>query len=96
MDLSDVLVAPLLTEKSSAAMAQKKVTFKVKPEVTKRQVKLAVEWKLGAKVEKINMIQVRGKHRRMGRYVGQTAAWKKAMVTLKPGQKIELLEGLWS
>ena len=96
MNINDVILAPVLTEKSSAAMAAEKVTFRVHPDATKVLVKLAVEGVLGAKVAKVNMISKRGKQRRVGRLTGRTADWKKAVVTLKTGEKIALLEGLSS
>ena len=96
MDLSDVIIAPVLTEKSSNALALQKVTLKVRTDATKVLIKMAVEQRLGAKVERVNLINVIGKKRRLGRFLGQKADWKKAIVTLKAGEKITLMEGLLS
>ena len=94
MDLSDVIIAPLMTEKTSNAVMLGKVTFKVRSDATKTLVKLAVQQKLGAKVARVNVMSVSGKKRRLGRFTGQKSDWKKAVVTLKAGEKIALMEGL--
>ena len=96
MNLSDVIIAPLLTEKSSAALALQKITFRVHPQATKTLVKQAVQLKLGAKVKAVHMLTVAGKSRRLGRFEGKKPDWKKAVVTLREGEKIAAMEGLLS
>ena len=92
----DIIIAPVITEKSMSGIADKKYTFKVARDANKIEIAEAVE-KLfkGTKVAKVNTISVRGKMKRMGRYSGYTAAWKKAIVTLKADSKpIEFFDGL--
>jgi len=92
----DIILKPLITEKSMAAMEEKKYTFAVHPDATKSQVKEAVE-KLfeGTKVAKVNTMNLEGKKRRRGRTVGKTAKRKKAIVQLTEDSKeIEIFEGL--
>ena len=92
----DVILKPVVTEKSMELMGEKKYTFLVHTEATKTQVKEAVE-KLfeGTKVEKVNTMNLDGKKRRRGRTVGKTAKTKKAIVKLTEDSKeIEIFEGL--
>ena len=92
----DIILKPIITEKSMMAMEEKKYTFAVHPDATKTQVKEAVE-KLfeGTKVEKVNTMNLDGKKRRRGRTVGKTAKTKKAIVKLTEDSKeIEIFEGL--
>ncbi len=92
----DVILKPVVTEKSMSAMAEKKYTFLVHPDVTKGQVKEAVEKMFeGAKVKKVNTMNLDGKTRRRGMTFGKTAKTKKAIVTLTEDSKdIEIFEGL--
>lgn len=92
----DIIIAPVITEKSMSGIADKKYTFKVARDANKIEIAEAVETLFkGAKVAKVNTISVRGKEKRMGRYSGYTAAWKKAIVTLKADSKpIEFFDGL--
>ena len=92
----DIIIAPVITEKSMSGIASKKYTFKVAKDANKIEIAAAVEELFkGAKVAKVNTINVRGKAKRMGRYSGYTAAWKKAIVTLKADSKpIEFFDGL--
>ena len=92
----DVILKPVLTEKSMNAMAEKKYTFYVHPEATKVQVKDAVERMFeGAKVEKVNTMNLAGKNRRRGYTTGKTAARKKAIVQLtEDSADIEIFAGL--
>ena len=92
----DVILAPIITEKSMAAMDQKKYTFSVHTEATKTQIKEAVEKMFaGTKVEKVNTLNLDGKTRRRGNTVGKTAKSKKAIVTLTADSAdIEIFEGL--
>ena len=84
----DIIQKPIITEKSMTAMEEKKYTFAVHPEATKSQIKEAVE-KLfeGAKVAKVNTMNVLGKVKRMGRNEGRRSSWKKAIVTLTADSK---------
>ncbi len=91
----DIIIAPVITEKSMSGVADKKYTFKVAKDANKIEIAEAVETIFKVKVAKVNTISVRGKMRRMGRYEGKTAAWKKAIVTLKADSKpIEFFDGL--
>ena len=92
----DVILKPVITEKSMAAMAEKKYTFLVHPEANKTMIKEAVEKMFeGAKVAKVNTVNCRGVMKRMGRNEGYTPAWKKAVVTLAEGSKtIEFFDGM--
>jgi large subunit ribosomal protein L23 len=71
-----------------------KYAFKVAPKATKHQVKTAVETAFKVNVTKVNVMNVPGKERRIGRRIAMTPSWKKAVVTLMPGQKIEFFEGV--
>lgn len=94
-DIDFVIQRPLLTEKSVKLARQNKYTFRVHPSATKIDIRTAVEKGFGVKVLDVNTLRVRGKQRRMGRFKpGRTAAWKKAIVTLRAGDKIALFEGL--
>ncbi len=93
MHLYEVLRRPLITEKNTVLQAQGKYTFEVAVEANKPQVKQAVEKAFKVEVTAVNMIIVPGKRRRRGRQDLPAHPWKKAIVTLKPGDKIELFEG---
>ncbi len=92
----DVILSPVVTEKSMGAMAEKKYTFLVHPDVTKNQIKDAVEKMFeGTKVKRVNTMNLEGKTRRRGMTFGKTAKTKKAIVTLTEDSKdIEIFEGL--
>ena len=91
----DIIKATVITEKSMSGIADKKYTFKVAKDANKIEIADAVAKLFKVDVAKVNTINVRGKERRMGRYSGYTAAWKKAIVTLKPDSKpIEFFDGL--
>ncbi len=91
----DIILAPVVTERSMAGFANKKYTFRVANDATKVDIARAVEQKFGVKVAKVNTVNVRGHVRRMGRYEGMTAAWKKAVVTLdKDSKTIDFFDGL--
>jgi large subunit ribosomal protein L23 len=95
MQLYEVLHRPLITEKNTAIQApQGKYAFEVAAEANKKQIKQAVEKAFNVSVTRVNVMTVPGKGRRMrGRQV-MSPSWKKAIVTLKPGDKIELFEGV--
>lgn len=91
----DIIIAPVITEKSMSGIADKKYTFKVAKDANKIEIADAVAKLFKVQVAKVNTVNVRGKQRRMGRYSGYTAAWKKAIVTLKADSKpIEFFDGL--
>ncbi|HUV76293.1 MAG TPA: 50S ribosomal protein L23 [Dehalococcoidales bacterium] len=94
MHLYEVLTRPLITEKNSTLQTQNKYAFEVAEGANKPQVKQAVEKAFKVKVNAVNVITVPGKMRRVGRQVVLTKSWKKAIVTLKPGDKIEIFEGV--
>ena len=91
----DVIIKPVVTENSMEDAQAKKYTFKVAVDANKTEVKNAVEEIFGVEVAKVNIMNVKGKVKRMGRYVGMTAASKKAIVTLTEDSKeIEFFQGL--
>ena len=92
----DVILKPVITEKSMAAMGEKKYTFLVHPEANKTMIKEAVEKMFdGAKVKTVNTMNLDGKTKRRGMTFGKTAKTKKAVVTLTEDSKdIEIFEGL--
>ena len=92
----DVILKPVVTEKSMELMGEKKYTFLVHPEATKSQIKEAVEKMFeGTKVAKVNTINMEGKNKRRGMTFGKTAATKKAIVQLTEDSKdIEIFQGL--
>ena len=92
----DVIIRPVITEKSMADMGEKKYTFLVHPEANKSQIKEAVEKMFeGTKVKSVNTINSDGKKKRRGMVVGKTAKSKKAIVALTEDSKdIEIFEGL--
>ena len=92
----DVIKRPVITEKSMAAMGEKKYTFLVHPEANKAQIKEAVEKMFeGAKVAKVNTMNQEGKNKRRGAVVGKTAKTKKAIVQLtEDSADIEIFSGL--
>lgn len=91
----DIVIAPIITEKSMSVMADKKYTFKVATDANKVEIAAAIEELFKVKVAKVNTMNVRGRQKRMGRYSGTTAAWKKAIVTLTDKSKtIEFFDGL--
>jgi len=89
-----VLRRPLITEKNSILQAQSKYAFEVATEANKPQIKQAVEKAFKVEVTAVNVITVPGKTRRVGRQQVLTRSWKKAVVTLKLGDKIEFFEGV--
>ena len=94
MHLYQVLRRPLITEKNAALQAQGKYAFEVAREANKHQIKQAVETAFKVEVTAVNVMTVPGKERRVGRQIVLTQSWKKAIVTLKSGDKIELFEGV--
>ena len=93
MEARDILIRPIVTEKSTALMEQGKYTFRVPLAATKIQIRQAVEQIFKVKVQAVNTMRYEGKLKRMGRTQGRRSDWEKAVVTLKPGEAIELFEG---
>ena len=94
--LQEVIVRPLITERSTELKEKGKYSFEVNPGATKKEIKNAVEAifkKEKVEVTKVNTTNVPAKLRRFGRNLSKAYRWKKAIVTLKPGQKIEFFEG---
>ncbi len=96
MNLCDVLIKPILTEKTTMLKdAARQVAFLVDPRANQLEVEKAVEKAFDVKVEKVNIVRRRPRRRfRQGRIAGQTSGWKKAYVMLAPGDKIEFFEGV--
>ena len=93
LTIYDVLVRPLVTEKSLALREQRKYVFEVNPLANKGLVKEAVEKLFNVKVVKVNIMNMKPKPKKRGVYEGETRGWKKAIVTLKEGYTIKELEG---
>lgn len=95
MNAYDIILKPILSEKTNAGIANKVYTFKVAKTATKTQIKKAVEEIFAVKVDKVNTVNYDGKLKRRGRTSGYTASFKKAYVTLSLDSKpIEMLENL--
>ncbi len=94
MESYEVLRRPIISEKNIGLQSQNKYAFEVADRANKRQVKEAVEKAFKVDVVSVNMITVHGKTKRMGRHQVKTSPWKKALVTLVAGQKIEFFEGV--
>jgi large subunit ribosomal protein L23 len=93
MDLSTIILEPVVSEKSYALMADNKYTFRVDSRAHKTQIANAVERMFDVSVAEVRTAQVRAKPKRRGVHRGKTRAWKKAIVKLAPGDRIELFEG---
>ena len=89
-DYTDIIIAPVITEKSAHQAEQNVYTFKVASNANKTEIKKAIEAAFGVKVEKVNTLNTKSKAKRVGRYTGKTKTYKKAFVTLKDGETIEL------
>jgi len=94
MHLYEVLRRPVITEKSTDLQTQGKYAFEIADGANKPMVKEAVESAFKVKVTGVNVVTMRGKMRRVGRRSILTRTWKKAIVTLQPGDKIEFFEGV--
>ena len=93
--IQDIIIKPLITENSMDMLADKKYAFKVMKSATKPEIAKAVEEMFGVQVLDVNTINMKKKPKRLGVNSGYTAAWKKAIVTLKPDSRtIEFFEGL--
>ena len=91
----DIVIKPIITERSMEDMAEGKYTFEVDKTANKTEVKKAVEKLFGVEVEKVSTMNVKGILKRMGRFIGRRRNWKKAIVKLTPDSKaIEFFEGM--
>lgn len=95
MVAEDIILAPVITEKSSDGIQEGKYTFKVNKKATKVDIKNAVEKLFEVKVLSVNTVTVKGKEKRVGRNVGKTSDWKKAIVTIdtNPSEKKYIAKG---
>lgn len=93
MDPRQVVIEPVVSEKSYALMAEGKYTFRVDDRARKTQIKHAVEEVFEVRVAEVRTQTVRSKPKRRGVHSGRTRSWKKAVVQLAPGDRIELFEG---
>ncbi len=94
MEPREIIIRPVLTEKSYRALEEGKYTFEVHPKANKIEIAKAVEKVFNVRVKSVNTVNVKSKPRRLGWHQGRTRVWKKAIVTLEPGQKIEFFEGM--
>ena len=92
MDARDILIKPKKKKKTTALMEERKYTFRVPLAATKVEIRQAVEQIFKVKVQAVNTMRYEGKMKRLGRTQGRRSDWKKAIVTLKPGETIELFE----
>jgi len=90
---SDVLIQPVITEKTVGMQANSKYVFKVHSKATKTEIKEAIENKFGVNVEKVNIIKMPAKPKRLGRFEGKRPSWKKAIIKLRPGETLKGFEG---
>lgn len=91
----DIIIRPLLSEKGSRIKeSANQYLFEVRMDANKVEIRQAVEKLFNVSVEKVNTLRVPGKWKRQGRSVGRSVGWKKAIVTLKAGQTLELFEGV--
>ncbi len=92
---SDIILKPIITEDSMERLENGKYTFKVAKDATKVEIAKAVETLFDVKVAKVNTISVKGKAKRMGRFVGYRRDWKKAIVTVEGDKTIEFFDGMF-
>jgi large subunit ribosomal protein L23 len=90
---NQVLLAPVVSEKSYSLITDRKYTFKVHEDAHKTQIRQAVEELFDVKVESVNIVKVQSKPKRRGFVKGRRPGWKKAIVELKEGHEIEIFEG---
>ncbi|MGZ5312599.1 MAG: 50S ribosomal protein L23 [Solirubrobacterales bacterium] len=93
MESRQVIIRPVVSEKSYALMAAGKYTFRIHERAHKTQVRHAVEEIFGVHVDSVRVSRVRAKPKRRGLSAGRSRSWKKAIVKLAPGERIELFEG---
>ena len=91
----DVILRPIITERTTDMMGDNKYVFEVAPKSNKTEVKQAIEAIFDVKVESVNTMNVKGKPKRMGRYIGKRKDWKKAIIKLSADSKpLEFFEGV--
>jgi len=91
----DIIIKPIITERSMESVSEKKYVFEVARDANKIEIKKAIETIFGVKVKDVNTINVSGKMKRQGVHIGRTAARKKAIITLTEDSKpIEIFEGM--
>lgn len=93
MTPADILLAPVVSEKSYARLADRKYTFRIHQDAHKTQVRQAVEELFGVRVQRVNIVKVQPKPKRRGAFKGVRPGWKKAIVQLREGHSIEIFEG---
>jgi len=93
LDVTQVLISPVVSEKSYSGIAERTYTFKIHPDAHKTQVRQAVEQLFEVKVERVNVVQVQAKPKRRGLSKGTRPGWKKAIVKLQDGYTIQIFEG---
>ena len=89
-DFTDIIIAPVITEKAAIQAEANIYTFKVAKDANKIEIKKAIEEAFGVKVVKVNTTNTKAKDKRVGRYTGKTQTYKKAFITLADGEKIEI------
>ena len=89
-DYTDIIIAPVITEKSAKGADKNVYTFKVAKTATKTEIKWAIEKAFKVNVLKVNTLVTKPKDKRVGKYTGKTKTYKKAIVTLKDGETIEI------
>jgi len=92
MDINDIIIRPVITEKATELAKQNKYVFRVHKKANKDMIEKAISSIFGVTPVKVNVMIVRGKRKRVRYNYGYTASWKKAIVTLKEGDKIEVFE----
>ena len=95
MTAQDIVIKPIISEKSIGGLQENKYTFKVAKDANKIEIAKAVETLFDVKVAKVNTISVKGKAKRMGRFVGYRPDWKKAIVTVEGDKTIEFFDGMF-
>jgi large subunit ribosomal protein L23 len=93
LEPNQILLAPVVSEKSFGGSAERKYTFKVHADAHKTQIRQAVETLFDVKVERVNVLKVQPKPKRRGLIKGTRPGWKKAVVLLREGETIEVFEG---
>lgn len=94
MEARFLIKRPVITEKTTKMMEENKYCFLVDPKANKTQIRQAVEEIFKVKVKAVNTLNMLGKLKRMGRYEGRRPSWKRAIVTLETGSRIEFFEGV--
>lgn len=94
MESTDILLSPIITEKSTIMGEDSKYVFRVHSHANKVQIRAAVENLFDVNVDKVNVSKVKGKSRRFGRSIGRKPDWKKAVVTLRAGETIDMVPGV--